>query len=57
MTNPTEERNARRLIWANGLQNIGDQIVAAKTVLPWLLQAAGAPGFLLALLVPVREAG
>ncbi|SJM44520.1 Putative membrane protein [Corynebacterium glutamicum] len=57
MTNPTEERNARRLIWANGLQNIGDQIVAAKTVLPWLLQAAGAPGFLLALLVPIREAG
>ncbi|ANE03578.1 MFS transporter [Corynebacterium crudilactis] len=57
MTNPTEQRNARRLIWANGLQNIGDQIVAAKTVLPWLLQAGGAPGFLLALLVPIREAG
>lgn len=57
MTNATEERNARRLIWANGLQNIGDQIVAAKTVLPWLLQAAGAPGFLLALLVPIRESG
>lgn len=54
---PHEKHNGRRIIWSNGLQNIGDQIVAAKTVLPWLLQAGGAPGFLIALLVPVREAG
>ncbi|MFP7366454.1 MFS transporter [Corynebacterium callunae] len=53
----TEKRNGTRLIWANGLQNIGDQIVAAKTVLPWLLQMGGAPSFLLALLVPIRESG
>ncbi|GAB3692175.1 MFS transporter [Corynebacterium nasicanis] len=52
-----EEHAARRFIWSNGLQGIGDQVVAAKTVLPWLLQAAGAPGFFVALLVPVREAG
>ncbi|GAB2505228.1 Major Facilitator Superfamily protein [Corynebacterium atrinae] len=52
-----EERNARRFIWSNGLQNVGDQIVAAKTVLPWLLQAAGTPGFFIALLVPIRESG
>ncbi|NLP39849.1 MAG: MFS transporter [Corynebacterium pollutisoli] len=44
-------------MWSNGLQGVGDQIVAAKTVLPWLLQAAGAPGFFIALLVPIREAG
>ncbi|MGD7001796.1 MFS transporter [Corynebacterium halotolerans] len=54
---PGEDHNARRFIWSNGLQNIGDQVVAAKTVLPWLLQSAGAPGFFIALLVPIRESG
>ena len=52
-----EEHNASRFIWSNGLQNVGDQIIAAKTVLPWLLHAGGAPGFLIALLVPIRESG
>lgn len=52
-----QQLNAQKFIWSNGLQNIGDQIVAAKTVLPWLLHAAGASGFFIALLVPVREAG
>lgn len=52
-----EEHAARRFIWSNGLQGMGDQIVAAKTVLPWLLQAAGTPGFFIALLVPIRESG
>ncbi|MDO5049312.1 MAG: MFS transporter [Actinomycetaceae bacterium] len=54
---PNEEYNGKRFIWSNGLQNIGDQIIAAKTVLPWMLQAAGAPGFIIAMLVPVRESG
>lgn len=49
--------NAKRYVWANGLQNIGDQIVAAKTLLPWLLHSAGAPGFFIAMLVPIRESG
>ncbi|MDO5031906.1 MFS transporter [Corynebacterium sp.] len=52
-----EKRNARRFVWAQGLQSIGDQIVAAKTVLPWLLQSAGAPAFFIGLLVPIRESG
>lgn len=52
-----KEHAARRFIWSNGLQGVGDQIVAAKTVLPWLLQVAGTPGFFIALLVPVRESG
>lgn len=52
-----QEANARRFIWSNGLQGIGDQIVAAKTVLPWLFTAAGVPAALTALLVPVRESG
>ncbi len=52
-----EDYNARRFIWSNGLQGAGDQLVAAKTVLPWILHAAGAPGFFVALLVPIRESG
>lgn len=52
-----ENRNARRFIIANGLQNVGDQLVSAKTVLPWLLQSAGVPGVFTGLLVPIRESG
>ncbi len=49
--------NALRQIAAQGLQSAGDQVVNAKTVLPWLLSVLGAPATLLALLVPVRESG
>ncbi|QPK83879.1 MFS transporter [Corynebacterium qintianiae] len=52
-----QQHNANRFIWANGLQGIGDQIVAAKTLLPWLFTAAGVPAFFTGLLVPVRESG
>ena len=45
-----EERNARRFVWSNGLQNIGDQLVAPKTVLPWLFGAAGVPAVMLSLI-------
>ena len=54
---PHQEHNARRFIWSNGLQGIGDQIVAAKTVLPWLFTAAGVPAAITSLLVPIRESG
>ena len=58
MAESTSQRHAaRRFIWANGLQNIGDQIVAPKTVLPWLFSAAGVPAVFTSLLVPIREAG
>ncbi len=50
-------RNGLRHLAANGLQAVGDQVVNARTVLPWLLSALGAPGALIALLVPVRESG
>ncbi|KUG56932.1 hypothetical protein AVL62_12170 [Serinicoccus chungangensis] len=50
-------RGGLRLIGANALQSIGDQVVNAKTVLPWLLTLVGAPAALVGLLVPVREAG
>lgn len=49
--------NGLRQIAGQALQGVGDQVVNAKTVLPWLLSTAGAPGFFLALLVPVRESG
>lgn len=52
-----EKRNANRFVWANGLQNIGDQILSAKTVLPWLFSAAGVPHLFTGLLVPIRESG
>lgn len=52
-----EEANARRFIWSNGLQNIGDQVVAPKTVLPWLFNAAGVPAAFTSFLVPIRESG
>lgn len=52
-----EEHNARRFIWSNGLQNIGDQVVAPKTVLPWLFNAAGVPAMFTSFLVPIRESG
>ena len=54
---PNEEHNARRFIWSHGLQNIGDQIVAPKTVLPWLFTAAGVPAAFTSFLVPIRESG
>src|SRR5690625_3470197 len=54
---PHESHNAGRFIIANGVQNVGDQLVAAKTVLPWLFQFAGVPAALTGLLVPIRESG
>lgn len=53
----SQQRNARRFAWSNGLQNLGDELVSAKTVLPWLFGAAGVPHLITALLVPIREAG
>lgn len=50
-------RNGLRLIAASALQSTGDQVINAKTVLPWLLSALGAPGALVGLLVPIRESG
>ncbi len=50
-------RNGLRQVAANTLQAIGDQVVNAKTVLPWLLASLGAPAMLIGLLVPIRESG
>ena len=47
----------RDSIWSNGFQNIGDQIVAPKTVLTWLFTSAGVPTAFTSFLVPIRESG
>ncbi|WP_062076558.1 MFS transporter [Demequina globuliformis] len=49
--------NAVRQMAAQALQSTGDQVVNAKTVLPWLLNALGAPGAFVAFVVPIRESG
>jgi len=52
-----EPSNGLRIVAASALQNAGDEAVNAKTVLPWLLSALGAPGWMIGLLVPIRESG
>lgn len=42
---------------ANTLSSLADRIASARTTLPWLLLQLGAPGWMLSLLVPIREAG
>ncbi len=42
---------------ALSLTKIADGLINPKLVLAWLLNAVGAPSFLIGLLVPVREAG
>ncbi|RTE85747.1 MULTISPECIES: MFS transporter [Gammaproteobacteria] len=37
------------------LTKLGDSLVSARLILPWLMTASGAPGFLIAWLVPLRE--
>ena len=49
--------NRMRIIGASALQNAGDQVVKASTVLAWLLASLGAPTWIIGLLVPVRESG
>lgn len=50
-------RSGLTQIVANSLQAAGDQVVNAKTVLPWLLASVGAPAAFVGLLVPIRESG
>ncbi|EPD70148.1 hypothetical protein HMPREF1219_00581 [Corynebacterium pyruviciproducens ATCC BAA-1742] len=54
---PKEQRNGRAYVTAMGLQGIGDQLVNAKTVLPWVFSMAGVSSFFAALLIPIRESG
>jgi hypothetical protein len=40
---------------SQALSKTGDALADTKVVLPWLLGAVGAPGFLIGFLVPIRE--
>jgi len=42
-------------VLAQALSKTGDALADTKVVLPWLLGAVGAPGFMVGLLVPIRE--
>lgn len=42
-------------LWALTLTKLGDSLVSARLVLPWMLTAAGAPAFFISMLVPLRE--
>lgn len=42
-------------LWALTLTKLGDSLVSARLVLPWLLNASGAPVFFISMLVPLRE--
>lgn len=50
-------QNSMTFVLANAMQNIADQAAKASTVLPWVIAATGAPGWMTGLLVPIRESG
>ncbi len=52
-----EARNGAVHVVSLALTKTGDALIDPKLVLTWLLSALGAPGALIGLLVPVREAG
>lgn len=53
----TVPHNSVRQVGALTMQNVGDNVVDAKTVLSWVLAATGAPASFVGLLVPIRDAG
>lgn len=54
---PNVPENATRFSLGFGSQNFGDQIISAKSTLPWFLTSVGAPAWIMPLLVPIRESG
>ncbi len=52
-----ERRNFLVYAGSHGLTKLGDALMNPKTTLSWLGAALGAPTFLVAMLVPIREAG
>lgn len=53
----TAVRNFSIHLGALSATRIADSLIDPKLVLAWLLSALGAPGYLIGMLVPVREAG
>lgn len=54
---PSQKRNAARIIAALTCTKLGDVLINPKTVLTWLLTQMGVAGGLVSLLVPIRESG
>lgn len=54
---PLAARNFALYAISHGLAKLGDALMNPKTTLSWLGAALGAPTFLVAMLVPLREAG
>jgi len=49
--------NFLRMMLANAASQLADSLASAKTTLPWLMLQLGAPTWMAALLVPIRESG
>ncbi len=49
--------NFVRIVGSSILTKTGDALINPKTVLAWLVSFVGAPAYVMALLVPVRESG
>ncbi len=52
-----EKKSAAAIITAQTCTRIGDALTNPKTVLTWLLSQLGTTGFLIGMLVPIRESG
>ena len=52
-----EPRNFFTHVGSLSLSKLADGLIDPKLVLSWLMTSVGAPGYLIGLLVPVREAG
>lgn len=52
-----QHRIFRLLLTAQLLSKIADALSSSKTILPWLLQQAGAAPFFIGALTPIRESG
>lgn len=52
-----EPRNFLTHVTSLSLSKLADGLIDPKLVLSWLMTSVGAPGYLIGLLVPVREAG
>ncbi|BFM50884.1 MFS transporter [Marinomonas sp. THO17] len=52
-----ESDSVSKLVWSQLLINLGDALINPKVTLPWILQGAGVPVYLLGWLVPIRESG
>lgn len=52
-----ESDSVKKLVWSQLLINLGDALINPKVTLPWILQSAGVPVYLLGWLVPIRESG